>query len=172
MDDEDRKQLTGSDASPEYILQACDESLRRLQTDYIDLYQFHAGGYDPEAAVEVRSVLESLVASGKIRSYGWSTDDPERIEAIPAEYTCMSFDIYPPLQWSEVPAQRMTQASKSNRSAYSGTATSALTSFRSNPAKSSAVSDSPWVTNIFFGGFFTAAIHFFNSFWSACAEKP
>lgn len=76
--DEEQKQITGSDASPDYIRSACDASLRRLGTDYIDLYQFHNGGYDIERAEEVMETLERLVDDGKIRSYGWSTDDPDR----------------------------------------------------------------------------------------------
>ena len=42
-------------------------SLRRLNTDYIDLYQFHVNEYDPEKAGAVRDTLETLVADGKIR---------------------------------------------------------------------------------------------------------
>jgi aryl-alcohol dehydrogenase-like predicted oxidoreductase len=76
--DEATRQVSGRDASPNYIRSACDASLRRLQTDYIDLYQFHLGDFDPVAAGEVRDVLEGLAAAGKIRSYGWSTDDPNR----------------------------------------------------------------------------------------------
>jgi aryl-alcohol dehydrogenase-like predicted oxidoreductase len=48
-----------------------------LRTDYIDLYQFHLGGYDGDA-VATRDALEELVTEGKIRWYGWSTDDPGR----------------------------------------------------------------------------------------------
>jgi aryl-alcohol dehydrogenase-like predicted oxidoreductase len=76
--DESTRALTGSDASPAYIRQACDASLRRLATDRIDLYQLHLSDYDPDAGAEVRDVLEELVAEGKIRAYAWSTDDPER----------------------------------------------------------------------------------------------
>lgn len=76
--DETTRQITGSDASPEYIRQACEASLQRLNTDYIDLYQFHLNDYDPNQAGAVRDVLEELVAEGKIRQYGWSTDFPER----------------------------------------------------------------------------------------------
>lgn len=76
--DEETKQITGSNASPDYIHRACEASLRRLQTDYIDLYQFHDGGYPIEQADEVIEALEKLVERGKIRSYGWSTDDPDR----------------------------------------------------------------------------------------------
>jgi aryl-alcohol dehydrogenase-like predicted oxidoreductase len=76
--DADRRAITGNDASPPGIRAACEDSLRRLNTDYIDLYQLHLGSYDPEGAVEVRETLEALVAEGKIRAYAWSTDDPER----------------------------------------------------------------------------------------------
>jgi aryl-alcohol dehydrogenase-like predicted oxidoreductase len=70
--------VTGSDASPQYIRQACEASLRRLNTDYIDLYQFHIHDYDIERAAEVRDILEELVAEGKIRWYGWSTNNLAR----------------------------------------------------------------------------------------------
>ena len=76
--DEASRQRTGTDASPEYIRRACEASLRRLNTDYIDLYQFHLNDYDPDKAPTVRDVLEELIAEGKIRCYGWSTDYPER----------------------------------------------------------------------------------------------
>ncbi len=76
--DEASRQITGSDASPAYIKRACEASLRRLETDYIDLYQFHLNGYDAERGAEVRDTLEELVAEGKIRAYGWSTDFPDR----------------------------------------------------------------------------------------------
>ena len=51
-----------------------ENSLRRLQTDFIDIYQLHEGGYDPGLALELQPVLEDLVSAGKIRWYGWSTD--------------------------------------------------------------------------------------------------
>ena len=51
-----------------------ENSLRRLQTDFIDIYQLHEGSYDPKLALGLQSVLEELVSAGKIRWYGWSTD--------------------------------------------------------------------------------------------------
>lgn len=51
-----------------------ENSLRRLQTDFIDIYQLHEGGFDPKRALELQPVLEKLVSAGKIRWYGWSTD--------------------------------------------------------------------------------------------------
>lgn len=78
--DEVTRQVTGSDATPPGIRKACEDSLRRLGTDYIDLYQFHDGGYPLEQALPVRETLEALLREGKIRAYGWSTDSPERAE--------------------------------------------------------------------------------------------
>jgi len=62
--------------SPEFIRSSCEESLGRLQTDYIDLYQFHWGTYDEVRALEVIVTVEKLVTAGKIRTFGWSTDHP------------------------------------------------------------------------------------------------
>ncbi len=57
----------------------CEASLRRLNTDYIDIYQLHVWGYNIEKSLEVRQVLEDLVTAGKIRAYGWSTDRTEAV---------------------------------------------------------------------------------------------
>ncbi|MCG8480032.1 MAG: aldo/keto reductase [Spirochaetales bacterium] len=61
----------------EYVQGECEASLRRLKTDYIDIYFFHVWDYDNALAVDVTEALERLVEQGKIRSYGWSTDSPE-----------------------------------------------------------------------------------------------
>jgi aryl-alcohol dehydrogenase-like predicted oxidoreductase len=78
--DETTRQLTGSDTSPAGIRAACEDSLHRLNTDYIDLYQFHDNDFPPDKAEPVRETLERLVEEGKIRAYGWSTDYPVRVE--------------------------------------------------------------------------------------------
>ena len=67
-----------------------ENSLRRLQTDYIDVYQLHAGDYDPESAVELRGILEDLVQAGKIRWYGWSTDLVDRAQVFANGAHCAS----------------------------------------------------------------------------------
>jgi aryl-alcohol dehydrogenase-like predicted oxidoreductase len=60
------------------IRKECEDSLRRLGTDYIDLYQYHQMDYTLiEYVAEVVEILESLVSAGKIRWYGWSTDHPD-----------------------------------------------------------------------------------------------
>ena len=78
--DETTRQVTGSDTTPEGIRKACEDSLHRLETDYIDLYQFHDNGFPPEKAGPVRDTLEELVAAKKILAYGWSTDFPKSAE--------------------------------------------------------------------------------------------
>lgn len=55
----------------------CENSLRNLGTDYIDLYQLHVNDYPLDLAVTLRETLEDLVREGKIRYYGWSTDSVE-----------------------------------------------------------------------------------------------
>ena len=75
VDEEKRVVMDTEDILPR-IRHECEDSLRRLQTDYIDLYQFHVNEYPPEKATQVRDVLESLVQEGKICWYGWSTDNP------------------------------------------------------------------------------------------------
>lgn len=74
--DEEQRLVSESADIVSRIHQECEDSLRRLQTDYIDLYQFHKDDYDPVKAAEVRDVLETLVEEGKIRWYGWSTNNP------------------------------------------------------------------------------------------------
>jgi aryl-alcohol dehydrogenase-like predicted oxidoreductase len=55
---------------PGYVKRACDASLRRLQTDVVDLYQLHRA--DPEVPVEETwGAMAELVQAGKVRSLGW-----------------------------------------------------------------------------------------------------
>jgi 1-deoxyxylulose-5-phosphate synthase len=57
--------------SRKHILSAIDASLRRLQTDYIDLYQLH--GFDPETPIdETLQALDDIVRAGKVRYVGCS----------------------------------------------------------------------------------------------------
>ena len=58
--------------SRRWIIRACEASLRRLGTDWIDLYQVHR--FDAETALEeTLSALTDLQRQGKIRSFGCST---------------------------------------------------------------------------------------------------
>ncbi|TYP79054.1 aldo/keto reductase [Paenibacillus methanolicus] len=70
------------DVTPEYIRKACENSLRRLGTDYIDLYQIHVGMLIEEETESAIGALNRLREEGLIRSYGWSTWDVGRAAAI------------------------------------------------------------------------------------------
>ena len=69
MDDDDPNAY-GS--SRRHIIEQCDASLRRLQTDYIDLYQIHRPRSDTPIDETLRA-LDDLVRAGKVRYIGTST---------------------------------------------------------------------------------------------------
>jgi len=75
--DEEKRTVSEAEEIVPRLVQECEASLRRLKTDYIDLYQLHKDDTPLEKAAEVRDVLERLVEAGKIRWYGWSTVNPE-----------------------------------------------------------------------------------------------
>ena len=69
MDEED---VNASGNSRRHIIQQCEASLRRLQTDYIDLYQIHR----PQSSIpidETLRALDDLIRAGKVRYIGTST---------------------------------------------------------------------------------------------------
>ncbi|MCP2045138.1 aldo/keto reductase [Pontibacter sp. HSC-36F09] len=78
-----------------HILQAVEESLRRLQTDYIDLYQLHGGTID-DPIDETIEAFELLKQQGKIRNYGISSIRPNVIR----EYVKRSNIVSVMLQYS------------------------------------------------------------------------
>jgi len=73
--DDDRK----GGASAAYIPRACDDSLRRLGTDHIDLYQLHFPDQATPLA-ETLGALDALVRAGKVREIGCSNFSAEMIE--------------------------------------------------------------------------------------------
>jgi aryl-alcohol dehydrogenase-like predicted oxidoreductase len=67
--------------SKPYILRAAEDSLRRLQTDYIDLYQAHAD--DPETPLEeTLEAFAQLIKEGKVRAIGASNYNAERLSNV------------------------------------------------------------------------------------------
>ncbi len=76
--------------SPEYIRSAIEASMKRLQTDFIDIYQLHSSQHDSDDARRVQIILEELVEEGLIGGYGWSTDDPKRMEIFAKSENCNS----------------------------------------------------------------------------------
>lgn len=95
----------GPRLSKEHILQACDASLKRLQTDYIDLYQVHwpsrstnyfgqlgyryGKDHHPETIEETLRALGELVAAGKVRQIGLSNETPWGV----AEYLSLAKEL-------------------------------------------------------------------------------
>lgn len=70
-----------SGLSRRWIVQACEDSLRRLQVDHIDLYQMHRP--DPATPIdETLAAFDELVCSGKVRAIGTSTFSPAQIDEV------------------------------------------------------------------------------------------
>lgn len=73
--------LDRSGLSARWIRQACEDSLRRLQVDHIDLYQMHRP--DPSTPIdETLGALEELVQAGKVRAIGTSTFSPRQLDEV------------------------------------------------------------------------------------------
>ena len=71
----------GKNFDPEYVSYACEQSLRRLGTDYIDMYLVHYPSYDEVENDDLYEALEKLVEAGKILRFGLALDDrPEATE--------------------------------------------------------------------------------------------
>jgi aryl-alcohol dehydrogenase-like predicted oxidoreductase len=67
-------------AKPEYVRRAVEDSLRRLATDRIDLYQIHKP--DPETPIaDTLGALNDLVRAGKVREIGCSNFSAEQLQA-------------------------------------------------------------------------------------------
>ncbi|MGC9669273.1 aldo/keto reductase [Planosporangium sp. 12N6] len=86
--DERTRQLLGETGAPEYLRWAVRESLRRLDTDRIDVYQLHVNGLPLDEAADLVPVCEELVDRGLIRTYGWSTDNPAGVDVFAAGAHC------------------------------------------------------------------------------------
>ncbi|MET8358288.1 aldo/keto reductase [Micromonospora sp. NPDC005171] len=84
VSEESTRRALGTDTSPAFAVRSLEDSLRRLGTDHVDLYQLHINALPVPAALDLVDTLEALVDEGKIRAYGWSTDDPASAEAFAA----------------------------------------------------------------------------------------
>jgi aryl-alcohol dehydrogenase-like predicted oxidoreductase len=74
------------------VERACAASLHRLEVECIDLYLLHRRDYPLERASALRETLEDLVRAGKIRYYGWSTDDVERARLFAQGEHCIAIE--------------------------------------------------------------------------------
>jgi aryl-alcohol dehydrogenase-like predicted oxidoreductase len=89
------------DGSPQYVRDACEESLKRLGTDHIDLYYQHR--VDPDTPIEETvGAMAELVAAGKVRHLGLSEASAETIRrahavhpitAVQTEYSLWTRDV-------------------------------------------------------------------------------
>ena len=71
---------SGASLKADYVMRAAEDSLRRLQTDYIDLYQTHFDDLTT-APDETFAAYEKLVSQGKVRVLGASNVSPDRLRA-------------------------------------------------------------------------------------------
>jgi aryl-alcohol dehydrogenase-like predicted oxidoreductase len=74
------------------VKRKCEASLRRLDMECIDLYLLHRRDYPIERVPAMMEVLEGLVLAGKIRYYGWSTDDVERARLFALGMHCTAIE--------------------------------------------------------------------------------
>jgi aryl-alcohol dehydrogenase-like predicted oxidoreductase len=98
--DPDNPRRRGVNGRPEYVKQAAEASLRRLDTDYIDLYYQHR--VDPDTPIEETvGALAELVQEGKVRYIGLSEAAPEtlrranavhQVTALQTEYSLWARD--------------------------------------------------------------------------------
>jgi aryl-alcohol dehydrogenase-like predicted oxidoreductase len=70
--------ILGRNSRPEHIRQAAEQSLKRLQTDYIDLYYQHR--VDPNVPIEdVAGTVQELIQAGKVKYFGLSEASAQTI---------------------------------------------------------------------------------------------
>ena len=74
------------------VVRKCEASLLRLGFECIDLYLMHRRDYPLEQVPAMLEVLEGLVQAGKIRYYGWSTDDLERARLFAGGEHCTAIE--------------------------------------------------------------------------------
>ena len=77
----------GSDVA-RHIRFDLESTLRRLGTDYLDVFLLHVWGLTVDRALTTREVLEKLVEQGLIRTYGWSTDRTDAVRAFSLSPRC------------------------------------------------------------------------------------
>ena len=79
-----------SNAGKEYIFKSCENSLKRMKIDYLDLYLLHWRGNTP--LKETEECMIKLIKDGKIKRWGVSNmdiDDMEEIMGLSTENSCM-----------------------------------------------------------------------------------
>jgi aryl-alcohol dehydrogenase-like predicted oxidoreductase len=85
--------LMSQDFSPRHLREAVDASLRRLRTDYIDVYQLHSPPAPLVPAADYVGVLEEMQSAGKIRFFGVALDHPDDAKGVEAARGVASLQI-------------------------------------------------------------------------------
>jgi aryl-alcohol dehydrogenase-like predicted oxidoreductase len=91
------------DFRPEHLVAALEGSLRRLATDYVDIYQLHSPPPSVVAAGDFVGALEQLKADGKIRAYGLAADSVDDV---------VDFDRHPGITSLQVPFSAIDQQAR------------------------------------------------------------
>ena len=75
------QEYQGTGLGNSHILHQIDQSLRRLQTDYVDIYEMHIA--DPDTPIEESiAVMDQLIDQGKVRYWGFSNFSASQIHKI------------------------------------------------------------------------------------------
>jgi len=94
----------GLDSRPEHIRDVCDASLKRLRTDYIDLFYQHR--VDPEVPIEdVAGAVKDLIKQGKVRHFGLSEAGAKTIRRAHAVQPVTALQSEYSLWWREPEAE-------------------------------------------------------------------
>ncbi len=99
------------DFSRQHIFHAVDGSLKRLRTDYIDVYQAHNPTIDELRREEIQDAMERLQDAGKIRFWGVSVSTPEEgLEVVRSGWAHVLQVLYNAL--NQAPARELFPAAK------------------------------------------------------------
>jgi aryl-alcohol dehydrogenase-like predicted oxidoreductase len=98
-------EFTGLSGKPEYIRQACEQSLQNLGIEAIDLYYMHR--QDPEVEIEdIVGTMAELVKEGKVKTIGLSEVDPQTLRRAHAVHPITALQTEYSL-WSREPEQEL-----------------------------------------------------------------
>jgi aryl-alcohol dehydrogenase-like predicted oxidoreductase len=103
-------EFLGLSGKPEYITKACDQSLKNLGVEAIDLYYMHR--QDPELEIEeIVGAMAELVRQGKVKAIGLSEVDPETLRRAQAVHPISALQTEYSL-WSREPEQALFDVCK------------------------------------------------------------
>ena len=93
--------VSARNLAPGDLVEACERSLRALQTDYIDLYQIHWPNWDVPLA-ETVGALDGLQAEGKVRAYGVCNFADRDLTEMVAAGQCVTNQLPYSLVWRSI----------------------------------------------------------------------